>query len=84
MDMSRISLMDLQICRSPQIEEDAIKAVLSVVGSRESCTDQKGLFQFMGTARISSFNLMISPARGRKPTNRCEELENAYRCLKTR
>jgi hypothetical protein len=84
MDMSRISLMSLQICASPQLEEDAIKAVLSVVGSRESCTDQKGLFQFMGTARISSFNLMISPARGRKPTNRCEELENAYRCLKTR
>jgi outer membrane biosynthesis protein TonB len=83
MDMSRISLMSLQICANPQMEEDAIKAVLSVVGSRDSCTDQKGLFQFMGTARISSFNLMISPAKGRKPTNRCEELENAYRCLKT-
>lgn len=84
MEMSRISLMSLQICASPQLEEDAIKAVLSVVGERESCSDRKGKFYFMGTARISSFNLMITPAKGRKPTNRCEELENAYRCLKTR
>jgi len=84
MDMSRISLMSLQVCASPQMEEDAIKAVLSVVGDRDSCTDQKGKFYFLGTARISSFNLMITPAKGRKPTNRCEELEYAYRCLKNR
>ncbi len=83
MDMSRISLMSLDVCASSQLQEDAIKAVLGVVGARESCTDQKGIFYFMGTTRISSFNLMITPAKGRKPTNRCEELENAYRCLKT-
>jgi hypothetical protein len=78
-----ISFMNLEICSSPQKEEDAIKAVLSVVGSRQSCTNEKGEFQFKATQRISSFNLIIFPAKGRRPTNRCEELENAYRCLKT-
>ena len=78
-----ISLASLEICSSPQKEEDDIRAVLSVVSSRQSCMDEKGEFQFKATKRISSFNLMIFPAKGRKPTNRCEELENAYRCLKT-
>ena len=79
-----ISLMSLEICSSPQAEEDAIKAVLSVIGSRRECVSEKGEFDFKGTKRISSFNLIIIPAKGRKPTNRCEELENAYKCLKTR
>lgn len=79
-----ISLMSLEICASPQAEEDAIKAVLNIVGSRQECADEKGEFNFKGTKRISSFNLIIIPAKGRKPTNRCEELENAYRCLKIR
>lgn len=79
-----LSLMSLEICSSPQKQEEAIKAVLSVVGSRQSCSDGKGEFQFKGTQRISSFNLMIFPSQGRRPSNRCEELENAYKCLKTR
>lgn len=79
-----VALMSLEICASPREEEDAIKAVLGVVGARQSCTDGKGTFQFRGTGRISSFNLMIFPANGRRPSNRCEELENAYRCLKSR
>lgn len=79
-----ISLSSLEICSSPQAEEDDIRAVLRVVGSRQSCSDGKGEFQFKGTQRVSSFNLMIFPAKGRKPANRCEELENAYRCLKNR
>lgn len=79
-----VSLMSLEICASPREEEDAIKAVLGVVAARQSCTDGKGTFQFRGTRRISSFNLMIFPANGRRPSNRCEELENAYRCLKSR
>jgi hypothetical protein len=78
-----ISFMSLEICSSLQEEEDGIKAVLSVVGSRQSCTNEKGEFQFIATQRISSFNLIIFPAKGRRPTNRCEELKNAYRCLKT-
>jgi len=78
-----ISLMSLEICSSPQEEEDHIRAVLGVIGSRQSCADAKGEFQFKGTKRISSFNLMIYPAKGRRPTNRCEELEYAYRCLTT-
>jgi len=78
-----VSLMSLDICSSPQEEEDHIKAVLGVVGSRQSCANDKGEFQFRGTKRISSFNLMIYPAKGRRPSNRCEELEYAYRCLTT-
>jgi hypothetical protein len=78
-----LSLMSLEICSSPQKQEEAIKAVLSVVGSRQSCIDGKGEFQFKGTQRISSFNLMIFPSKGRRPSNRCEELDNAYKCLKT-
>jgi hypothetical protein len=78
-----VTLMSLEICSSPKKQEDDIKAILSVVGSRPSCADEKGEFQFKGTQRISSFNLMIYPSKGRKPSNRCEELENAYKCLKT-
>lgn len=78
-----VSLMSLEICSSPQEEEDHIRAVLGVVGSRQSCASDKGEFQFKGTKRISSFNLMIYPAKGRRPSNRCEELEYAYRCLTT-
>lgn len=78
-----LSLMSLEICSSPQKQEEAIRAVMSVVGSRHSCSDEKGEFQFKGTQRISSFNLMIYPSKGRRPSNRCEELDNAYTCLKT-
>ena len=78
-----LSLMSLEICSSPRKQEEAIKAVLSAVGSRQSCSDEKGEFQFKGTQRISSFNLMIFPSKGRRPSNRCEELDNAYKCLKT-
>jgi hypothetical protein len=77
-----VSLQSLEICSSPQLQEEGIMAILRVVGSRQSCTDEKGEFQFKGTKRISSFNLMIFPSPGRKPSNRCEELENAYKCLK--
>ena len=77
-----ITLMSLEICSSPQKQEEAIKAVLSAVGSRQSCSDEKGEFHFKGTQRISSFNLMIFPSKGRRPSNRCEELDNAYKCLK--
>lgn len=76
------SLGSLEICASPQAEEDDIKALLSVLGTRQSCRDGKGEFEFKGTQRVSSFNLIIYPAKGRRPSNRCEELENAYRCLK--
>lgn len=78
-----VTLMSLEICSSPQKQEDAIRAVLGVVGSRQSCSDEKGEFQFKGTKRISSFNLMIFPSKGRRPSNRCEELEYAYKCLTT-
>jgi len=78
-----VSLMSLDICSSPQEEEDHIKAVLGVVGARQSCSNDKGEFKFRGTKRISSFNLMIYSAKGRRPSNRCEELEYAYRCLTT-
>ena len=76
-----VSLMSLEICSSAQLQEERIKDVLSVVGSRQSCRDEKGEFQFRGTKRISSFNLMIFPSQGRKPSNRCKELEYAYTCL---
>jgi hypothetical protein len=78
-----VSLMSLEICSSAQLQEERIKDVLSVVGSRHSCRDEKGEFQFKGTKRISSFNLMIFPSQGRKPSNRCKELEYAYTCLTT-
>jgi len=78
-----VSLMNLEICSSPQEEEDHVRAVLGVVGSRRSCVSDKGEFQFKGTTRVSSFNLMIFPSKGRRPSNRCEELEYAYRCLTT-
>ncbi len=78
-----VSLMSLEICSSPQEEEDHVRAVLGVVGSRLSCVNDKGEFQFKGTKRVSSFNLMIFPSKGRRPSNRCEELEYAYRCLTT-
>jgi hypothetical protein len=77
-----VSLMSLEICSSSQQQEEAIKAVLSAVGSRHSCRSNKGEFQFRGTQRVSSFNLIIFPSQGRKPSHRCEELENAYTCLK--
>jgi len=76
-----VTLMSLEICSSPQKQEDAIRKVLNVVESRSSCADEKGEFQFKGTKRISSFNLMIFPSKGRRPSNRCEELEYAYKCL---
>jgi hypothetical protein len=78
-----VTLMSLEICSSPQEQEDAIRDVLKVVESRSSCVDEKGEFQFKGTKRISSFNLMIFPSKGRRPSNRCEELRYAYKCLKT-
>ncbi len=77
-----VSLMSLKICDSALQQEEAIKAVLSVVGSRHSCTSNKGEFQFKGTKRVSSFNLIIFPSRGREPSQRCEELEYAYDCLR--
>jgi hypothetical protein len=79
-----VSLTSLQICSGTRQEEDAVKTVLALVGSRQSCSDGNGEYHFTGTQRISSFNLIIYPARGRTPSNRCEELENAYRCLKSR
>ena len=79
----KFSLMSLGICAGSQQEEEMIKSVLSVVGPETSCTSDKGTFEFRGTKRISSFNLIIEP-RGRRPSNRCEELEHAYNCLKTR
>jgi hypothetical protein len=79
-----ISLPSLEICASPREEEEKITAVLGAVGTRQSCRDGSGEYRFKGTQRISSFNLMIYPAKGRRPSNRCEELENAYRCLKAR
>ncbi len=78
-----ISLQSLEICSSTQLQEENIKAILRVVGSRQSCSDEKGEFHFKGTQRISSFNLIMFPSPGRKPSNRCEELENAFKCLKT-
>lgn len=78
-----VSLMSLEICSSPQEEEDHIRAVLGVIGARQSCVNNKAEFQFKGTKRVSSFNLMIFPSKGRRPSNRCEELEYAYRCLTT-
>jgi hypothetical protein len=82
--MSRsVSLQSLEICSSQQDQEDGIKSILRIVGSRTSCRNEKGEFQFKGTNRISSFNLILIPSPGRKPSNRCEELENAYNCLKT-
>ncbi len=78
-----ISLMSLEICSSAQLQEEKTKDVLSVVGSRRSCRDEKGEFQFRGTRRVSSFNLIIFPSQGRKPSNRCKELEYAYNCLTT-
>lgn len=80
--MRGVSLMSLEICSSTRQQEEAIKAILAVVGSRQSCRNEKGEFQFRGTKRISSFNLMIFPSQGRKLSNRCEELEDAYKCLK--
>ena len=77
-----ISLMSLEICSSAQLQEEKIKNVLSVVGDQHSCKSNKGEFQFRGTQRVSSFNLMIFPSHGRIPSNRCEELEYAYTCLK--
>lgn len=77
-----VSLMSLKICDSALQQEEAIKAVLSVVGSRHSCTSDRGEFQFKGTKRVSSFNLIIFPSRGREPSQRCEELEYAYDCLR--
>lgn len=79
-----VSLTSLDICSSQQEQEDKVRSVLNVVGSRQSCSDDTGEYQFKGTQRVSSFNLMIYPAKGRRPSNRCEELGNAYRCLKTR
>ena len=78
-----ISLMSLEICSSSELQEEKTKDVLSVVGSRTSCRNNKGEFQFRGTRRISSFNLIIFPSQGRKPSNRCKELEYAYHCLTT-
>jgi hypothetical protein len=77
-----VSLMSLEICSGSQQQEAAIKAILAIVGTRQSCRNEKGEFQFRGTKRISSFNLMIVPSKGRRLSNRCEELEDAYQCLK--
>jgi hypothetical protein len=79
-----VSFASLDICASPREQEEKITAVLGIVGERSTCNDGSGRYDFKGTQRISSFGLIIYPAKGRRPTNRCEELENAYRCLKTR
>jgi hypothetical protein len=77
-----VSLATLKICATSQLQEDAIKSVMSVVGSRQKCSNEKGTFQFKGTQRVSSFNLIVFPNRGREPSHRCEELDYAYTCLK--
>lgn len=77
-----VSFASLDICASHREEEEKITALLGVLDGRQSCRAGSGEYRFTGTQRISSFNLIIFPAKGRKPTNRCEELENAYRCLK--
>jgi hypothetical protein len=79
-----VSLQSLEICASPALQEEGIKSILRIIGSRQSCSNEKGEFHFKGTNRISSFNLILFPSPGRKPSNRCEELENAFNCLKTR
>jgi hypothetical protein len=79
-----VSLQSLEICASQTLQEEGIKSILRIIGSRQSCSNEKGEFHFKGTNRISSFNLILFPSPGRKPSNRCEELENAFKCLKAR
>jgi hypothetical protein len=73
-----VSFHTLDVCPNIRDEEEKIRKVLSILGGRTAC----GEYSFTGTSRISSFNMLINTAKVRGSSNRCEELENAYNCLK--
>lgn len=73
-----VSFQSLDVCPTVREEEEKIRRLLSMVGTSSSC----GEFRFTGTDRISSFNMLIDAPKGRRLSNRCEELDNAFNCLK--
>lgn len=73
-----VPFQSLDICPNVRDEEEKVRKVLAVVGARSSC----GEYRFMGAERISSFNMLIDvPKGGRRLSNRCEELDYAFKCL---
>ena len=77
-----VPLDDLNACTNALDERTLKKNILHIIGDKKECYDQHvGEYLFMGTARFASFDMKILPRAGRKLSNRCEELRNAFQCL---
>ncbi len=77
-----IPLDELNACANALDERALKKNILHIIGDKKECYRKDvGEYLFMGTARFASFDMKILPRAGRKLSNRCEELRNAYQCL---
>ena len=85
MSIKGIPLDDLNACSNALDERMLKKKILNIVGNKIKCYSQDvGEYLFMGTTRFASFDMKILPGAGRKLSNRCEELRNAFHCLTLR
>jgi hypothetical protein len=77
-----VPLDELNACANALDERTLKKNILHIIGDKKECYRQDvGEYMFMGTARFASFDMKILPRAGRKLSNRCEELRNAFQCL---
>ncbi len=85
MSIIGVPLDDLNACSNALDERMLKKKILNIVGNKKECYSQDvGEYLFMGTVRFASFDMKILPRAGRKLSNRCEELRNAFHCLTLR
>ena len=77
-----VPLDQLNACTNALDERTLKKDILHIIGDKKECYNQLvGEYLFIGTARFASFDMKILPRAGRKLSNRCEELRNAFQCL---
>jgi hypothetical protein len=77
-----VPLDNLNACTNALDERTLKKKILNIIGDNKECYSQDvGGYLFTGTARFTSFDMKILPGAGRKLSNRCEELRNAFQCL---
>jgi hypothetical protein len=85
MSIKGVPLDNLNACSNALDERMLKKKILNIVGNKKECYSQDvGEYLFMGTVRFASFDMKILPRAGRKLSNRCEELRNAFHCLTLR
>jgi len=82
MSIKGVHLGELNACSNALDERTLKKKILNIVGNKKGCSSQDvGEYLFIGTERFASFDMKILPGPGRKLSNRCEELRNAFHCL---